>query len=51
LVNRFRERHRIGGRRKVKSRKVQILKIENMMLKKKKECKRKEGQGDTCERL
>jgi hypothetical protein len=34
---------RIRGRQKVRSREVQILKVERLVLKKKRECEREEG--------
>jgi hypothetical protein len=40
-----------GGRRKVRSREVQILKVESLVLKKKRECKQEEGEGNTREGL
>jgi hypothetical protein len=40
-----------GGRRKVRSREVQILKVESLVLKKKRECERREEEGDTCKEL
>jgi hypothetical protein len=39
-----------GGRRKVRSREVQIMKVESSVLKKT-ECEREEGEGDTREGL
>jgi hypothetical protein len=51
LVNQFIERYRIRGRRKVRSREVRILKVESLVLKKKRECKREEREGDTREGL
>jgi hypothetical protein len=52
LVNGFMERY-IGsrGRQKVRSRVVWILKVESLVLKKKRECERDEGEGDTREGL
>jgi hypothetical protein len=35
----------------MRSREVQILKVESLVLKKKRECEREEGEGDTCEGL
>jgi hypothetical protein len=51
LVNQFTERYRTGGRRKVRSRGKQILKVENLVLKKNRKCEREEGEGDTREGL
>jgi hypothetical protein len=45
------ERYRTGGRRKVRSREVHILKVESLMLKKKREYEREEGEENTCEGL
>jgi hypothetical protein len=39
------------GGQKVRSREVRILKVESLMLKKKRECEKKEGEGDTREGL
>jgi hypothetical protein len=50
LVNRLTERYRTRGRWKVRSMEVQILKVESLVLKKKRECEREEG-GDTREGL
>jgi hypothetical protein len=50
LVNRFTERYRTGGRRRLRSREVRILKVESLVMKKR-ECEREEGEGDTRERL
>jgi hypothetical protein len=35
----------------VRLKEVQILKVESLVLKQKRECKREEGEGDTRERL
>jgi hypothetical protein len=53
LVNQFTDRYRTlgGGRQKARSREVKILKVESLVLKKKKEYERDEGEGDTRERL
>jgi hypothetical protein len=51
LVNRFTERYKTGGRQKLKSREVQILKVESLVLKKKRECERDEGEEDIHEGL
>jgi hypothetical protein len=51
LVNQFTERYRIRGRRKVRSREVQILKVESLVLKKKRECERAKGENDILEGL
>jgi hypothetical protein len=48
LVNRFTEKFRIGGHRRVRSKKVRSLKEKRFMLKKKRECKREEEEGN-CE--
>jgi hypothetical protein len=46
------ERYRAEGRRKVRSREVWILKVESLVLKKKKrECERDEVEGDIREGL
>jgi hypothetical protein len=47
LVNRFTEKYKTGGRQKLRSREVQILKVESLVLKKKRECERDEGEEDT----
>jgi hypothetical protein len=52
LVNGFMERYIASrGRQKVRSRVVWILKVESLVLKKKRECERDEGEGDTREGL
>jgi hypothetical protein len=51
LVNRFTERYRTGGHQMVRSREVWILKIESLVLKKKRECESEEGEGDIHEGL
>jgi ribosomal protein L20A (L18A) len=38
------ERYKIGGRQKVRSSEVQILKVESSVLKKKREYEREEGE-------
>jgi hypothetical protein len=40
-----------GGRRKVRSKEVRILKVESLVLKKKRECERDEREWNTYERL
>jgi hypothetical protein len=44
-VNRFTERFRIEGRRRVRSREVWILEEKNFVLKKKRECEREKEEG------
>jgi hypothetical protein len=44
-VNRFMERYRTGGHRRVRSREVQILMVERLLLKKKKEYERRKKKG------
>jgi hypothetical protein len=41
-MNRFKERYRTGGHRKVRSREVPSLVVENLVLKKKRECEGEE---------
>jgi hypothetical protein len=44
-VNRFKKRYMTRGRRRVRSREVQILVAERLLLKKKRECERDEEEG------
>jgi hypothetical protein len=39
------------GHRKVRSREVRILKVDSLVLKKKRECEREGGEGNICEEL
>jgi hypothetical protein len=49
-MNRFTERYRTGGRRRVRSREIRILMVERLLLKKKNsEYKREKEEGGTCE--
>jgi hypothetical protein len=50
-VNRFIERYRTGGRRRVRSREVQIFVLDMLLLKKKKECEEEEEEGNTLEEV
>jgi hypothetical protein len=53
LINQFTDRYRTwgGGRQKVRSREVKILKVESLVLKKKKEYERDEAKPNTREGL
>jgi hypothetical protein len=51
LVNRFTKRYKTRGHRNVRWREVQILKVESLVLKKKRECEREEEEKDTHEGL
>jgi hypothetical protein len=46
-VNRFTERYRTGRRPRVRSREVQILMVERLLLKKKRNCEREKEEGGT----
>jgi hypothetical protein len=48
LVNRFTERFRTGRCRRVRSRDVRILMVENFVLKKKRGREREKEEDDTC---
>jgi hypothetical protein len=50
-VNRFTERYRTGGHRRVRSMEVQILVVERLLLKKKKECEGGGEEGGTREEV